>query len=447
LLLRTLFLLNQLNTLQDLQSGKLGGTRRLKLSCGLTDFPAEILGLADTLEILDLSGNKLSQLPPAFSKLKKLKILFLSENNFHVLPEVLSECTQLDIVGFKTNHISHISENSIPSSLRWLILTNNQIEHLPQSIGKCTRLQKVMLAGNRLKVLPEEMQACTNIELLRISANQIVQFPEWLLTFPRLSWLAFAGNVFNETIPVDNHLSDIAWEELQVKEILGQGASGVIYKSHWNKDTLKEVAVKLFKGEITSDGLPADEMKACIAAGKHPHLASVLGKIKNHPDQKQGLVLELVPSDFKILGGPPDFETCTRDTFADAITFSTDFILQVAKGISDAANQLHQNEIMHGDLYAHNILVNTRAHALLSDFGAATFYGKNKPSARALQQIEVRAFGCLLDDLLTRVSIHEQGGRVAVALSQLRQHCMADQIEHRPDFRTIQNSFKEISKA
>jgi hypothetical protein len=41
-----------LNTLEDLRAGK--------LACGLTEFPREIFDLADTLEILDLSGNALN---------------------------------------------------------------------------------------------------------------------------------------------------------------------------------------------------------------------------------------------------------------------------------------------------------------------------------------------------------------------------------------------------
>ncbi len=40
-----------LNTLEDLRAGKLAGSRRLKLACGLTEFPREIFALADTLEI------------------------------------------------------------------------------------------------------------------------------------------------------------------------------------------------------------------------------------------------------------------------------------------------------------------------------------------------------------------------------------------------------------
>jgi len=58
-----------MQTIQQLLSGELIGTKQLKLSCGLTEFPLEILDLADTLEFLDLSNNKLENLPNDFGKL------------------------------------------------------------------------------------------------------------------------------------------------------------------------------------------------------------------------------------------------------------------------------------------------------------------------------------------------------------------------------------------
>ncbi|MDY6889367.1 MAG: protein kinase, partial [Pseudomonadota bacterium] len=52
-----------MNTLAELKSGRLNGVTRLQLVEGLTQFPLEILTLADTLEVLDLSNNNLTTLP------------------------------------------------------------------------------------------------------------------------------------------------------------------------------------------------------------------------------------------------------------------------------------------------------------------------------------------------------------------------------------------------
>jgi len=46
-----------LHTLSELKSGELSGIKRLSLAEHITSFPLEILSLADSLEILDLSNN------------------------------------------------------------------------------------------------------------------------------------------------------------------------------------------------------------------------------------------------------------------------------------------------------------------------------------------------------------------------------------------------------
>ena len=50
-----------MHTLAQLKSGQLAGCKRLQLAEGLTEFPREIFTLADSLEILDLSNNQLSE--------------------------------------------------------------------------------------------------------------------------------------------------------------------------------------------------------------------------------------------------------------------------------------------------------------------------------------------------------------------------------------------------
>ncbi|MGN6646535.1 MAG: leucine-rich repeat-containing protein kinase family protein [Cytophaga sp.] len=427
-----------MHTLAQLKSGSLKNLTNIKLSEGLTVFPEEIFEHADTLEVLDLSGNELNTLPDTFYVLKKLKILFLSMNQFTVFPAVLKTLAHIDIIGFKANRIKTIPEESIPVNLRWLILTDNCIEALPVSIGACTKLQKVMLAGNCLQTLPDAMAACINIELLRISSNRISRLPDWLVTLPKLAWLAYSSNPCQSAITVNHTLESIPWQQLSIQEQLGEGASGIISKALWQaRDTAapKPVAVKIFKGAVTSDGLPEDEMQACLQAGSHDNLVKVLGIIDGHPFHKPGLVMELIDAGYVNLGGPPSFVTCTRDTFGADTQFTIEQIVRITKGIASAAQQLHARGIMHGDLYAHNILINADAHPLFGDFGAATVYDRKRPGIALLcEGIEVRAFGCLLDDLLQFVPA---GSRLKDVLCMLRDTCMDRLIERRPDFKTI----------
>ncbi len=429
-----------MHTLVQLQSGALKGAVSLNLSEELSHFPREIFELADTLEVLDLSRNKLAELPADMGRLKKLRILFCSENQFTVLPEVLADCPLLDIVGFKANQIAHIPARALNPNLRWLILTDNEITKLPDTIGGCARMQKLMLAGNRLSELPEALSQCSNLGLLRISANRLEALPEWLLRMPRLGWLAFSGNVFSRRADSRDDLPFVGWHELHLHELLGEGASGVIYKGtkHYEAEP-KEVAVKIFKGAVTSDGLPEDEMNTFIAAGRHAGLVPVIGQIAAHPDGKKGLVMELVGAHYRNLGLPPSFESCTRDVFTPGAALSATQALKIAATIASVANQLHRNGIMHGDLYAHNTLVDDKGNTLLGDFGAASMYETtDERLARSLERIEVYAFGCLLDDLVFLCGGHEE-------LEALRNACMAPDVLSRPAFEELDGKLANMA--
>jgi len=397
----------QEDTLSLLKAGKLQGSIRLKLQCGITDFPAEIFSLRDTLEILDLSGNALSSLPDDLDKLHKLRILFCSSNQFTHLPEVLGKCQNLSMIGFKANQISHISESAIPTqSLRWLILTDNALSKLPNSIGDCQHMQKLMLAGNQLKQLPENLRNCKKIELLRISANQLESLPDWLFSLPKLSWLAYAGNPFSDDIEnklISKHsIAQIDWASLELQQQLGVGASGITYQATWRpaNQASQQVALKLFKSELTSDGLPRCEMHANILAGEHPNLVGINGIIHNHPQGSMGLVMPLLDADLKVLANPPSFESCSRDVYAQELKLTYEEVQHILHGITQAAEHLHARGLMHGDLYAHNILWNTKK-VVLSDLGGASFLPMDNPTLKQqLLKFDARALTILVQELL-----------------------------------------------
>lgn len=440
-------------TLEGLQSGKYKGTIQLKLSNCLAEFPCEILDLFDTLEILDLSNNPLASLPKDISRLHKLRIAFFSECNFSTFPTQLAQCRSLEMIAFKNNGMTTIPPNSFPRKLRWLILTNNRISSLPASIGQCHRLQKCMLAGNRLTSLPGEMENCRKLGLLRLSCNNLTSLPSWLFDLPELAFLCFSGNPCCTTAADNTTLDSVSWSSLSVHNVLGEGASGIISKGvHSSLKVEKEVAIKLFKGEVTSDGSPMDEMNACIAAGQHPNLIDPIGRIHDHPE-KQGLVLELIPSYYTNLGLPPTLDSCTRDSFLPETVFSVSQCKKILFGIASASEHLHGRGVVHGDLYAHNILIDKSGHALLGDFGAATIYGKEHVERQAIEKMEVLAFGHLIEDLLGLVerAIDDDGGLlgekdvvVIEELNLLHYQCSNPVVRQRLSFAEVREALEGI---
>ncbi|MEN9376708.1 MAG: hypothetical protein RL710_1865, partial [Pseudomonadota bacterium] len=331
-----------MHTLEQLRSGALAGVRRLDLSCKLQAVPPEVFDLADSLEVLNLSGNQLKSLPHDLPRLHRLKVIFCSDNPFTELPEVLGDCAALQVVGFKACRIARVPGAALPAQLRWLILTDNAISELPHALGQRPALQKLMLAGNQLQSLPASLAQAHRLELLRLSANQLQALPDWLSALPRLSWLALAGNPLGWQHAQPAPLPKVPWQALQVGALLGEGASGHIYQAHHRSHPDDALALKLFKGAITSDGLPEHELAACLAAGHHPALCTPSGELTGHPQNARGLLLPLIAPSFTNLAGPPSLDSCTRDVYAPRLLIELPLALQLVGQIANALAHLHQ---------------------------------------------------------------------------------------------------------
>ena len=396
-----------MHTLEDLKSGTLTGAQAVRLvNLGLTEFPQALFALADTLEVLDLSGNQLTSLPDDLQRLHRLRILFCSNNPFAHLPTSLGDCEQLEMIGFKACAIAQVSGRSLPPRLRWLILTDNQLSELPAALGQRPRLQKLMLSCNRLTALPD-LRDCKALELLRIASNNFNEIPATLPALPNLAWPALAGNPLTADAEhaalEDAHHLAISYDELEIGELLGEGASGHIHRATLKRNN-EAIAVKVFKAAFTSDGTPQSELAAGLAATGHPNLLAPLAVVEGHPQGRLAVAMSLLPPQYVNLAGPPSLASCTRDVYAADTRFTPSIAKRLLSCIRAALVHLHAHGVLHGDLYAHNILWNpATGDAVLSDFGAAMLSSALPPAQRAqLQAIEWRAFAHLENEIASR---------------------------------------------
>jgi len=189
-----------------------------------------------------------------------------------------------------------------------------------------------------------------------------------------------------------------------------------------------------------TDGDPMHEIDVG-AALDHPNVIRVLGAL---PKPHAGLVLELLelqppqqpgstPLGWSELGKPPSFDTCTRDTYPEDKRWPLSFVLATLRGIASACAHLHRHAFTHGDLYAHNTMVQTDGVPKLGDFGAAFNYkALGDAAAPLVERIEARAFGCLAEELLER--LEATGDEAVVTLHQLKDSCLMDEVLQRPSF-------------
>lgn len=400
---------------------------------GAETFPEAIFDLADPqeVEILDMSFGQLSSLP-SLERFKNLQVAFFSYNPFTRVPEVLARCPNLNLIGMRGCNIDTFPEHALPENIRAIVLTDNRITKVPQTIGDHAHLQKLLMTGNRLRSIPEALRACQNLEIIRLSVNDIPEPPEWLFDMPRLAWYADSSNPFSPAI--SQQPPEIDWSTLAIGKKLGSSANNVVHQAQLQDG--KEVAVKLFGGSMVTDGMAADDMNACLLAGEHANVVGAIGKLVNAPDGQKGLVMPLVPADFTNLGKPPSFTTICRDTYPDGQTFLLPYVVTVLKSVAMAMTYLHSRGIMHGDLYAHNILTNAIGESRVGDFGGASLYEPGSASGRRRERIDVCAFGHLLEELLSRCDTPAQDATMA-KLQELQKRCTDERAAQRPLFAEI----------
>ena len=109
----------------------------------LTHFPNEIFSYKN-LVALDLSKNKIKNIPDSISVFDQLEIVNLRKNNFEVFPESL----------FQLKKIKEI------------VISSNQIGFIPDNISQCTQLRILDLYNNPISDLGHGLQDLKNMEEL-----------------------------------------------------------------------------------------------------------------------------------------------------------------------------------------------------------------------------------------------------------------------------------------
>ena len=122
------------------------------------------------LEVLNLSGNQISDLTP-LSGLKKLKVLFLYDNKRISDLSPLSSLKNLTDLGLYDNRISDLSPLSNLTNLTRLTLDDNQISDL-SPLENLVNLTELGLRYNKVSDL-KPLSGLRNLKKLNLGNNQI----------------------------------------------------------------------------------------------------------------------------------------------------------------------------------------------------------------------------------------------------------------------------------
>ncbi len=180
-------------------------------------FPEEILCLSH-LETLTMNSNFLRAIPSAIARLGNLSVLDISDNKIRSLPDEIYSLTRLEELYVGLNDMITISPNvsNIGNSIRTLdfsnnrliflpstignldlevlCLENNNLESLPDSITKLSRLEKLFLENNRLSKLPNNWGNMKNLQILCLNYNLIQRVPQSFIGMTSLRKLDLSHN-------------------------------------------------------------------------------------------------------------------------------------------------------------------------------------------------------------------------------------------------------------
>ncbi|CAH1798045.1 unnamed protein product [Owenia fusiformis] len=150
-------------------------------------------GLLRSLEVVNISGNQVTEFPMQFTELHHLKCLYLGSNNIRHVPNEIRNLIRLEILYMGGNKIKEIPAgigNLV--NLQSLVLCDNRLHTIPPSLGQLTNLKSLSLHHNDISLLPLEIVKLDLIEL-SLRNNPLVNKFIKDLVFQPPSLLELAG--------------------------------------------------------------------------------------------------------------------------------------------------------------------------------------------------------------------------------------------------------------
>ncbi|KAK8521235.1 hypothetical protein V6N12_005145 [Hibiscus sabdariffa] len=420
-------------------------------------FPLDLVELKN-LTTLYLQFNELSGSLPDLSVWNNLSIVDLSSNGFDgSIRSSVSKASHLTALNLSNNLLSgDIPDIDIPS-LQQLDLSNNSLtgiipkslERFPIWIFSGNRNLSSTTPGQPLNAQPSKkakklggpallgiiigacVLLCVLIALLIICCsskrrNRQRELPENTqkkeISLKKMASENHDNNrlVFFEGCNLAFDLEDLLSASA---EVLGKGAFGVTYKAALEESTT--VAVKRLK-EVASAKREFEQQMEVIGHIRHENV-SALRAYYYSKDEK------LVVHDYHDLGSVSALLHGNRGESRTPLDWETrlNIAIGAARGIAHVHSQ-NNAKLVHGNIKASNIFLNSEQYGCVSDIGLASVMSSIPPpimraagycapevtdTRKVSQASDVYSFGVFLLELLTgRSPIHATGGEEIVHL-------------------------------
>ncbi|GAA1595599.1 hypothetical protein GCM10009804_60230 [Kribbella hippodromi] len=160
----------------------------------LTELP-ETIGQAAALRLLDVSDNRLSEIPAAIARCHELRRIDVSSNGLRDLTP-LAEVPGLLILDAADNRLAELTGAPGPPTLTALDLSGNELETLPAAFAQLPALRRLDLSGNHLTSAALDVLAGLPLEELYLDDNELEVLPP----LPSILLLSAQGNQATDSI-------------------------------------------------------------------------------------------------------------------------------------------------------------------------------------------------------------------------------------------------------
>ncbi|XP_076848513.1 DISP complex protein LRCH3 isoform X3 [Brachyhypopomus gauderio] len=138
----------------------------------------------DTVCYVDLSRNRLSELPVEVCMFVSLENLNLYQNCLRSLPESLINLQALTYLNISRNQLPTLPAHVCSLPLKVLIACNNKLVSLPEELGQLRQLTELDVSCNEIQTLPAQVGQLEALRDLNIRRNHLVRLPPELAELP-----------------------------------------------------------------------------------------------------------------------------------------------------------------------------------------------------------------------------------------------------------------------
>ncbi|XP_010013435.1 PREDICTED: leucine-rich repeat and calponin homology domain-containing protein 1 [Nestor notabilis] len=133
---------------------------------------------------MDLSKNRLTEVPTELCHFVSLETLNLYHNCIKIIPDAIVNLQMLTYLNLSRNQLSSLPACLCGLPLKVLIASNNKLGSLPEEIGQLKQLMELDVSCNEITALPQQIGQLKSLKELNVRRNYLEVLPQELVQLP-----------------------------------------------------------------------------------------------------------------------------------------------------------------------------------------------------------------------------------------------------------------------